>query len=140
MKQFCALILGSLLLLAQLFPTGSCPRATSASSTSRCCLSRQSGAANPLLGSATDTQHSSLTRSCCDRSCCTQAPAQVAQTTPIAPTSPEVPRILPSVWVMTFLWALPPAPSVLGSPTPASSGVASIPTVPLTTRHCSLLI
>jgi len=140
MKRTCALILGSLLLLAQLFHSASCPQWAMSASPSRCCLLRHSIAADVAPGSPLDPQHSSVTRACCDRSCCTQAPGPVAQTVPIAPASPEVPRILPSVLVMTFLWSLPPAPRVLGSPAPASFNLGADPSVPLITRHCTLLI
>lgn len=141
MKRICAIALSSFLLLAQLFYIAMGPQASISPTPSRCCLLRPSIAAETTPGSPWDTQHSALSRSsCCNRACCAQAPAPLAQTVPVTPASPEVPRILPSVLVMTFLWSLPPAPSVLGSPMPFSSGIALEPTVPLITRHCTLLI
>lgn len=140
MKRLCAIALGSFLLLAQLLNIASCPTSAMSPAPSRCCLLRQSMAEIAAPGAPADSQHSALSRSCCNHSCCTQAPAPIAQAVPMAPASPEVPRILPSVLVMTFLWSLPPAPPVLGPAPLVASGTALDPAVPLITRHCTLLI
>lgn len=159
MKRFCAIWIVGFLLMAQALHLFSSAAPGAVGMPPTCCWMRQAfhSVVHAPAPGATATPSDAvaiaggqlpprsdaspvLTRDCCRHACCAQAPAPLAQTVPMAPVSPDVPRVLPNVLILTFLWALPPPPVSTIPSTLAFADASQDPAVPLITRHCTLLI